>query len=217
MSFIWPWMLLTLLYVPFFAWLYLQLQKKRRQSRINLGPLSLVQNTAGQHIRWQRHIPPLLFLMGLTCLFFAWARPEMVVDLPRIEGTVILAFDVSSSMLADDLAPSRIEAAKLAATTFVENQPRTIKIGVVAFGSGGLIVQTPTDDKTAILDTIQRLTPQGGTSLGQGIFNALNAIAGEAIPLNPDDIEAGTVTLPSGGLWLGGDFTAHGWRKYRTP
>jgi Ca-activated chloride channel family protein len=111
------------------------------------------------------------------------------VSLPRIEGTVILAFDVSSSMLADDLEPSRIEAAKEAARAFVANQPSTIRVGVVAFSNGGLIVQPPTDVQADVLATIDRLSPQGGTSLGQGIFTALNAIAGEAIVLDEDALE----------------------------
>jgi Ca-activated chloride channel family protein len=113
----------------------------------------------------------------------------MIVRLPRVEGTVILAMDVSQSMAADDLEPTRIEAAKEAALAFIENQPRTIRIGVVAFSNGGLIVQQPTDDRAAILTTIDRLSPQGGTSLGQGIFSSLNAIAGEAIVIDADVLE----------------------------
>jgi Ca-activated chloride channel family protein len=131
----------------------------------------------------------MFFVLGLTLLLFGLARPEMLVDLPRIEGTVILAFDVSNSMAADDLEPTRIEAAKAAARAFVENQPPTILIGVVAFSNGGLVVQQPTNDQAAVLATIDRLSPQGGTSLGQGIFTSLNAIAGEAIAIDPSALE----------------------------
>jgi len=113
----------------------------------------------------------------------------MVVDLPHVEGTVILAFDVSSSMTADDLAPTRIEAAKAAARAFVENQPQTIKIGVVAFSNGGLVVQQPTNDQAAILEAIDRLSPDGGTVLGQGIFTSLNAIAGQALAIDEVSLE----------------------------
>jgi Ca-activated chloride channel family protein len=122
----------------------------------------------------------------------------MFVDLPRVEGTVILAFDISQSMNADDLEPTRMEAAKKAATAFVENQPSTIDIGVVAFSGGGLVVQPPTDDQGAVLATIDRLTPQGGTSLGQGIFSALNGIVGEAIAVDPADLEEGDLDLDVG-------------------
>jgi Ca-activated chloride channel family protein len=154
-----------------------------------LGPLGFVQNSSGGELGKRRHIPVLFILLGITLLLFGLARPEMIVRLPRVEGTVILAMDVSQSMSADDLEPTRIEAAKEAALAFIENQPRTIRIGVVAFSNGGLIVQQPTDDRAAILTTIDRLSPQGGTSLGQGIFSSLNAIAGEAIVIDADVLE----------------------------
>lgn len=189
MSFIWPWMLLTLLLIPVFVGLYLRLIQNRKQAAANLGPLGTVQNQSGQKMGRRRHMPALCFLLGLMFLFVGLARPEMFVNLPRVEGTVILAFDISNSMLADDLEPSRIEAAKTAARTFVENQPSTIMIGVVAFSNGGLVVQPPTSIQADILATIERLNPQGGTSLGQGIFTSLNAIAGEALAIDVAGLE----------------------------
>ena len=74
------------------------------------------------------------------------ARPQRVVSVPALEGTVILAFDVSGSMAATDLAPTRMEAAKAAARAFVEHQPATVRIGVVAFSDSGFSVQVPTND-----------------------------------------------------------------------
>ncbi len=189
MTFIWPIMLFSLLLVPLLIWGYRRQVRRRDQGTAVLGPLGLVQSGDGTAVGRRRHISPILFLIGLTLLLFALSRPEMPVSLPRIEGTVILAFDVSNSMLAEDLEPSRIDAAKTAARTFVENQPSTIRVGVVAFSNGGLIVQPPTDVQADVLSTIDRLTPQGGTSLGQGIFTALNAIAGETIVLDEDALE----------------------------
>lgn len=192
MSFIWPWMLVSLLLVPFLIGFYLRLLRRRQQAAAELGPLGLVQSSSGRELGWRRHIPPLFFLVGLIFLLIGLARPEMSITLPRIEGTVILAFDVSDSMTAEDLEPSRIDAAKEAARIFVENQPSTIKIGVVAFSNGGLVVQPPTDDQGAVLAAVERLTPQGGTSLGQGIFTSLNAIAGEAIVIDETMLEDDT-------------------------
>ena len=189
MTFIWPIMLLSLLLVPLLIWYYRRQVRLRDRGTAVLGPLGLVQSGDGTAVGRRRHIPPILFLIGLTLLLFALSRPELPVSLPRIEGTVILAFDVSSSMLADDLAPSRIEAAKEAAREFVANQPSTIRVGVVAFSNGGLIVQPPTEVQADVLATIDRLSPQGGTSLGQGIFTSLNAIAGEAIVLDENALE----------------------------
>lgn len=195
MSFIWPFMLLSLLLVPLLVWLYFRLLQRRRGAAADLGPLGMVQSSSGGEIGKHRHVPPAFFMLGLTLLLIGLARPEMIVNLPRVEGTAILAFDISNSMMADDLEPTRIEAAKAAARTFVENQPPTILIGVVAFSNGGLVVQTPTDDQAAVLATIDRLSPQGGTSLGQGIFTSLNAIAGEAININEGSIEEGIESI----------------------
>jgi Ca-activated chloride channel family protein len=197
MSFIWPWMLITLLLIPAFAGAYIGLLRRRR-AVTDLGPLGVVQDGAGRSAARQRHIPASLYLAGLMLLLFGLSRPEMFVDLPRVEGTVILAFDVSNSMTADDLEPTRMEAAKTAARTFVENQPPGIRIGVVAFSNGGLIVQTPTNEQGEVLAAIERLTPDGGTSLGQGIFSSLNAIAGEPIPADPAAIEEGSLELDTG-------------------
>ncbi len=190
MSFIWPWMLLSFLFIPLAFVIYFRLLTQQRAARAALGPMGLVQSSTGRKPGRYRHFPAALFLLGLSILLIGLARPETFVKLPHVGGTVILAFDVSNSMLAEDLAPTRIEAAKSAARSFVENQPGPIEIGVVAFGSGGLVVQQPTNDQTAVLATIDRLSPQGGTSLGQGIFSALNAIAGEALAFeefSPDD------------------------------
>lgn len=184
MTFIWPIMLLSLLLVPLLVWYYRQQVRLRDRGAAVLGPLGIVQSGDGTAVGRRRHMPPTLFLIGLTLLLFALSRPEMPISLPRVEGTVILAFDVSSSMLAEDLEPNRIEAAKEAARVFVANQPSTIRVGVVAFSNGGLVVQPPTEVQADVLATIDRLTPQGGTSLGQGIFTALNAIAGEALVLD---------------------------------
>ncbi len=175
-------MLLFLLLVPLFVWLYLQMQQRRRRFAASFGPLGVVQEAAGRTLGRRRHVPPAFFLTGLTILLLAMARPQTVISLPRVEGTVILAFDVSGSMAADDLKPTRMEAAKAAALEFVQHQPASVQIGIVAFSDGGFTVQTPTNDQEAILATINRLTPQRGTSLGQGIFVSLNTITGDVEP-----------------------------------
>ena len=188
-------MLLSLLLVPILIGLYIHLFRKRQQTMASLGPLSVVENKTGRPLGLRRHISPMILLLGLTLLLFGLARPEMFVNLPRVEGTVILAFDISESMTADDLEPTRIEAAKSAARAFVENQPNTIMIGVVAFSNGGLVVQQPTNYQAAVLSTIERLSPQGGTSLGQGIFTSLNAIAGEVITIDETVLEEGLQSI----------------------
>ena len=136
MSFIWPLMLVLLILVPLFVVLYLRVQRRRRQAAANYGRLGLVSGTSGA----RRHVPIIFFLIGLTILVVALARPQTVVSLPRIEGTVILAFDVSGSMAADDFQPSRMEVAKAAARDFIEQQPPNVQIGVVSFSESGFSV-----------------------------------------------------------------------------
>jgi Ca-activated chloride channel family protein len=121
-----------------------------------------------------------LFLTGLTVLLVALARPQATVSLPRIEGTVLLAFDVSGSMAATDVEPTRMEAAKAAAREFVERQPESVRIGVIVFSDAGFAVQAPSNDREEILAAIARLNPERGTSLGAGILAGLQVLETEA-------------------------------------
>ena len=201
MSFIWPSMLVLLIFVPAFVWLYIRRQQKRlavqRQFAVHFGSFgsgpgksSAAVNNPGM----QRHIPPAFFLAGLTILIVALARPQAVVSLPRVEGTVILAFDVSGSMAADDFTPSRMEAAKAAARDFVQRQPNTVQIGVVAFSDNGFSIQSPTSEQDQVLAAINRLAPQRGTSLANGILASLQTIAASQ---NPSRIQGDTSGEPS--------------------
>jgi len=177
MSFIWPAMLLSLLLIPLLVVLYLRTQYRRQRLIANFSNLGFEQNEGGRRRTVHRHIPMVFFLVGLTILLLTLARPQAVVSLPRVEGTVILVFDVSGSMTATDLSPTRMEAAKSAARNFVQSQPVSIQIGVVAFSDSGLSVQVPTNDQAAILAAIDRLTPANGTALANGILASLNTIA----------------------------------------
>src|SRR5512136_1447270 len=177
MSFIWPVMFVLLLLIPLCVVLYIRMQRRRQRLAASYASFGLGQQAAGRRPGARRHIPIIVFLIGLTILIVALARPQTVVSLPRIEGTVILAFDVSDSMAADDLKPTRLEAAKVAARDFVDKQPLTVQIGVVAFSDSAFSVQAPTYDRTAIMAAINRLVPTRGTSLATGILTSLNTIA----------------------------------------
>jgi Ca-activated chloride channel family protein len=180
MSFGWPWMLVALLAVPLLVVQYRRLLRRRADRRARLADLGLVAPSAVSTGR-RRHVGPALYLTALTLLLLGLARPEATVAEPRREGTVVLAFDVSGSMAATDLAPTRMEAAKAAARQFVSKQPASIRVGVVAFGDSGLATQQPTTDRSQVLAAIDRLTPRGGTSLGAGIQTALGVIAGKPV------------------------------------
>lgn len=177
MTFLWPSMLLALLAVPLVVGLYLAIHRKRHSRAANFFS---VQPSRSQAPGDRRHIPAGLFLTSLVIILVALARPQAEVKLPRVEGTVMLVFDVSASMRAEDVEPSRMEAAKTAAREFVLSQPETIKIGIVSFSSSGFTVQAPTNDPNLLLAAINRLQPTSGTSLGQGILAALHTIAVDA-------------------------------------
>ena len=192
MSFIWPWVLVSLLVLPVCVYLYLRLQRKRDMAAASLGTMGVVREGTAEPAGRRRHLPPIIFLAGIALLAAASARPQLTLPLPRMEGTVVLAVDVSSSMAADDVEPTRLDAAKLTANTVVDRRPDSARIGVVAFGEGGLVVQPPTDDKDALDATIDRLEPYSGTSLGQGVLTALNLIAPEGLgPGSPEPASAG--------------------------
>jgi Ca-activated chloride channel homolog len=190
----------ALLAVPALVGLYLLLDRRRKSRAAELASKGFVPTAAALKLRARRHVPYVFFISGLTVLLFGLARPQMNVSIPRREGTVILAFDVSNSMRAKDLEPTRMDAAKVAANAFVAKQPSSIKIGVVAFSDGALVTQQPTKDRKAVLAAIDRMKPQGGTSLGQGIFTSLGAIAGKPIKVDPSvfgDPAAGPTGAPA--------------------
>ena len=186
-----PWMLLWLAVVPLLVLAYVRLVRRRSRRASRLASEGLVPTTSSARgLRWRRHVPFALFASALVLVCVGLARPTMSFALPQREGTVILAFDVSNSMRADDLEPTRIEAAKAAATAFAERQPSTIRIGVVAFGDSAVTVLRPTKVKEDVVAAIRRLAVSGGTSLGQGLFTSLSTIAGKPLQIDQSALES---------------------------
>jgi Ca-activated chloride channel homolog len=183
MTFAWPWMLLSLVALPLLVLGYRRLLQRRTARRAELAALGLVAPGPASSGR-RRHVAPALLLVAMALLFVALARPEATISQPHREGTVVLAFDVSGSMAATDLAPSRIAAAKSAARGFVARQPAAVRVGVVAFSGSGLITQQPTTDRSRVLAAIDQLTPKGGTALARGLQTSLTAIAGKTVQLD---------------------------------
>jgi Ca-activated chloride channel family protein len=176
MTFIWPALLLLLILIPVGLLLDRNLQRRRRARIASYGGLAVAPQSRVKALGWRRIVPSVLFVAGLVVMVVALARPQATVDLPQLDGTVILAFDVSGSMAATDFTPTRMDAAKAAAKAFVAKQPPGVSVGVVAFSDSGFSVQVPTSDQQTIINAIDRLAPQRGTSLGQGILTSINAI-----------------------------------------
>jgi len=184
MTFASPERLLALLVLPVVVAAYVSSRRKRRQRTAALAAQGLLTTGVARRQRWRLHVPFALFLVALALLGLAAARPMATIRAPRREATVVLAIDVSNSMAAADVKPSRIGAAKLAAEDFVRQQPSGVRLGVVAFGPSAVIVQPPTFDHAVVLKAIDHLSLGGGTSLASGILTSLDAIAGKTLIIN---------------------------------
>jgi len=172
------------------TWGYVRLHRQRARTLAASG----FTGTASR----RRHVPPALFLVALTLLFAGLARPQARVGIPRAAGTVILTFDVSNSMTATDVAPSRLGAAQAAAIDFIRKQPDSVDIGVVAFDQGALTTHQPTKDHDDAIAAVNRLHAAGSTSLGQAILGSMSAVVGRPIAL-PN--ESSDETPPALGYW----------------
>ena len=191
MTFLSPGMLVFLAAVPLGIVVYRRVDSQRKARAASLAAMGFAPSSSARRPR-APHLPAAIFLTAIALMAVAAARPQLKVGLPHREGTVILAFDASNSMQATDLEPTRMAAAKTAAKAFIDAQPSTIKIGVVAFSNGALVTQQPTSDHSEAAAAIDRLTSAGATSLGQGIFASLSAIAGKPLSL-PENASADDV------------------------
>jgi Ca-activated chloride channel family protein len=176
MTFLWPELLWLLFAVPALIGVYLLLLRRKKKRVLRYASLAIVRDAMGAGQRVRRHIPPLLFLLALIALLVAIARPTATITLPSQHETIILAMDVSGSMRATDVAPSRIVAAQTAARAFVADQPASARIGVVSFAATASVVQPPTRNREDILAAIDRFQLQRGTAVGSGILVSLKTI-----------------------------------------
>jgi Ca-activated chloride channel family protein len=199
MKFLWPHLLWLLAIVPVLVAAYLYVLRRRKKAVVRYASLAMIRDALGPGQTLRRHVPPALFLLALIAMVVAIARPAAVVTLPSQHETVVLAIDVSGSMRATDVEPNRLAAAQTAAKTFVNEQPRSTRIGVVAFAATALVVQHPTQNREDIIAAIDRLQLQRGTAIGSGIVVALGAIFPNAgITLEALDRKAGRKPLARG-------------------
>lgn len=165
MKFLWPEALLALAVLPILALLYL------RRSLVDMPAI-----VAARPNRWRRHLPPALYAAALALAVLATARPTALITLPSASRTIILVIDVSLSMRASDVQPSRIAAAQAAAREFVRDPPGDVKIGIVSFAGTAALIQQPTRDRDELVAAIDRLQLDRHTAIGSGIIVALAAL-----------------------------------------
>jgi Ca-activated chloride channel family protein len=177
MELLWPGSLYLLGLIPLLVLVYIWILRRRKPYAVRYSSLSLVRDALPKQSQWRRHLPFALFLLALSSLMLALARPMQLVSLPASNATIILAIDVSRSMCATDILPSRLEVAKEAAITFVRDQKSNTQIGIVAFAGFAVLVQPPTTDKELLQDTIRNLTTARRTAIGEGILTSLDALS----------------------------------------
>ena len=176
MSFLWPGFLLLLGLVPLLIAGYIWALRRRR-SALRYSSLSLVRAALPRYSRWRRHVPFALFLLALSTLSIAMARPVQIVSVPTGQATILLALDVSGSMRQNDIPPTRLQAAQSAALSFIQSQRAGTQIGVVAFAGYAELIQEPTTDQEALQGAVESLTTGRATAIGSGILKAIDAIA----------------------------------------
>jgi Ca-activated chloride channel family protein len=173
MTFLWAEALWLLLLVPALVGGYVVLLRRRKRFAIRHSQLALVREALGPGARIRRHIPPALLLLALTIAIVAAARPQARITLPTEQRTIMLAIDVSLSMRARDIQPTRMVAAQEAAKAFVQEQPDDVRVGLVTFAGSASLVQAPTRDREALVAAIDQFKMQTHTAIGSGILLAL--------------------------------------------
>ena len=177
MTFLTPIWLLILLPVAALAFAYVLIQRRRQRYAVRFASLPMLERVVPRRPGWRRHVPATLVLLALTSLGLAAARPELALRLPFDRATVMVAIDVSGSMAATDVPPNRLEAAKSAATAFVDELPDGVNVGVVAFAGTGSVVAAPSTDHAQTQEEIASLTlGHGGTAIGEAVFSSLEQV-----------------------------------------
>jgi len=173
MTFVWPSMLWLLLALPLLVVMYFWVLRRKRKTTVRLASISVARLAAERGPGWRRHVPPVLLLLALAAMLLSVARPTATLTLPLSERTIMLAMDVSGSMRAEDVKPNRLVASQEAAKAFVNNLPREVRVGVVAFAGTAAVVQAPTQSRDDVIKAIDRFQLQRGTATGSGIILSL--------------------------------------------
>jgi Ca-activated chloride channel family protein len=188
----WPGLLWTLVLVPVALAAYLFAQRRRSRYTVRFTNLDLLANVVSAKPGWRRHVPPAFYLLALAALLVSLARPQALALVPKEQATIVLVMDVSGSMNATDVRPTRLVSSQRAATTFIEQLPEKFRVGIVSFASTAQTLTRPTTDRAAAYEAIASLHAEGATAMGDGIERALDvkrtpgSSSGGTAPAAPD-------------------------------
>jgi Ca-activated chloride channel homolog len=172
-----PVFLSILVLIPALALLYVLAQRRRGAYAVRFTNLDLLASVVGRRPGIRRHVPTALFLLGLTGLILAAADPVLNLEVARNRANVMLVIDVSGSMQATDVLPTRLEAARSAARKLLQQLPANAQVGLVSFNSAASLVTPLTGSRDTVSAALDSLRPNGGTAIGEGISAALEELA----------------------------------------
>jgi Ca-activated chloride channel family protein len=202
LSFEWPLVLLALLVIPLVVVLYVLRERRRTAVAAGFANPALLPNVIDRAPGRLRHVPLILLLLGLTAVVVGAARPHATVNVKREEATVVLVVDVSRSMKAKDVEPTRLDAARGAAKEFVRDVPEKFRVGVVSFATRAVVGVIPTEDRSLVDDALDNLAPGEGTAIGDAV--ALAAQLGRRQKADDGSAPPRSVLLISDGARDGG-------------
>jgi Ca-activated chloride channel family protein len=197
MTLLWPEVLLAYLLVPVRVGFYVRAIRRRAAESVRYPTLDLAVGAAAAGRPLRRHVPAVCYLITLCAMIFALARPVWPIPVPDNQTAVMLSLDVSGSMIATDVYPSRIAAAKKTATEFVRALPAGAKVGLVKFSTRATLITPPTDDHDRVIAALAELRPEASTAIGDGLLTAVYALPGRgafdpaARPTRPHSSPAG--------------------------
>jgi Ca-activated chloride channel homolog len=176
-SFASPLALLALAALPVLALAYLGQQRGRRAAAAAFASPALQASVAPRRPGFRRHLPMFVFLLAIAALIFAAAKPQRTVAVPIERASIMLANDVSGSMTATDVKPTRLAAAQRAAKSFLAKVPKRVNVGLLAFNDSARVLQSPTTDRDAVNTAIDNMTVSGGTATGNAIATATSVLS----------------------------------------
>ncbi|MEZ5236443.1 MAG: VWA domain-containing protein [Acidimicrobiia bacterium] len=192
----WLWLFVA---VGALAGLYVFRQFRRKDYAVRFTNLALLDTVAPERPRWRRHLPAAALLVALSSLVVALARPARIEQVPRERATIVVAIDTSLSMMAEDVAPNRLDAAKDAAVSFVDLLPDKINVGLVSFNRTATVLVSPTDDHESVKRAIGSLQLDQGTAIGEAIFASIQAIDTLPPATDAEEEAPGRIILMSDG------------------
>lgn len=184
MSFIEPTRLWFLLLVPLLVLAYVLLQWRRKKYTLRFTNLALLDKVAPRRPAWRRHLAAGLTMLTIALLVTAFAQPQDEVRVPRERATIVLTMDVSLSMMAEDVRPTRLKAAQAAATAYVENMPEKFNVAFVTFAGTAKVLVPPTTERQGVLRAIDSVELAESTATGEAMFTSLDAL--KQLPKDPE-------------------------------